>query len=82
VAQRFQRGDKVATSKRFQPLRSVYLLLAGITLGTVAISLLHLHFRKQNLFQPDRVAELFVEVLQHYLMQKRFLLHEFVLMPD
>ena len=39
-------------------------------------------FQKQNLFQSDRMAHLFLEVLQHYRRQRKYLLHEFVLMPD
>ncbi len=39
-------------------------------------------FQKQNLFQSERMAELFLKVLQHYRLQKKYLLHECVLMPD
>ena len=39
-------------------------------------------FQKQSLFQSDRMAHLFLEVLQHYRRQSKYLLHEFVLMPD
>ncbi len=39
-------------------------------------------YQKQNLFQSDRMARLFVEVLSHYRQQDKYLLHEFVLMPD
>jgi putative transposase len=39
-------------------------------------------FQKQSLFQSDRMARLFLEVLLHYRQQQRYLLHEFVLMPD
>ncbi len=39
-------------------------------------------FQKQNLFQSERMARLFVEVLVHYRSQGKYLLHEFVLMPD
>jgi putative transposase len=39
-------------------------------------------FQKQSLFQSDRMARLLVEVLQHYRLQKKYLLHEFVAMPD
>lgn len=37
---------------------------------------------KQNLLQSDRAAKLFINVLYQYRSQKRFLLHEFVVMPD
>jgi putative transposase len=39
-------------------------------------------FQKQSLFQSDRMAGLFVEVLLHYRQQNKYLLHEFVVMPD
>jgi putative transposase len=39
-------------------------------------------FQKQNLFQSERMARLFLEVLQHYRAQDKYLLHEFVVMPD
>jgi putative transposase len=39
-------------------------------------------YQKQSLFQSDRMARLFWEVLLHYRLQHRYLLHEFVLMPD
>ena len=37
---------------------------------------------KQSLFQSERMARLFVETLLHYRDQKKYWLHEFVLMPD
>ena len=39
-------------------------------------------FQKRSLFQSERMAQLFIEVLQHYRRQGKYLLHEFVLMPD
>ncbi|SRR5712692_2309256 len=39
-------------------------------------------FQKQSLFQSERMARLLVEVLFHYKDQKRYLLHEFVIMPN
>jgi len=39
-------------------------------------------FQKQSLFQSDRMAGLSVDVLLGYRAQQKFLLHEFVLMPD
>src|SRR2546422_7190716 len=38
--------------------------------------------QKRSLFQSERVAQLFIEVLLHYRRQGKYLLHEFVLMPD
>jgi REP-associated tyrosine transposase len=37
---------------------------------------------KRNLLQSNRSAELFVNVLYDYRKQKKFRLHEFVVMPD
>ena len=37
---------------------------------------------KQALLQSDRAARLLIEVLYHYRKEGRFLLHEFVIMPD
>lgn len=39
-------------------------------------------FQKQRLFQSERMAKLFLEVLLHYRQQQKYLLHEFVVMPD
>jgi putative transposase len=39
-------------------------------------------WRKQNLLQSDRAAELFLHVLYDYRAQNKFRLHEFVVMPD
>ena len=39
-------------------------------------------FQKRQLLQSDGMAELFVEVLLQYRQQRRYLLHEFVVMPD
>lgn len=39
-------------------------------------------FQKRNILQSDRMAGLFVDILLHYRAQGKYLLHEFVLMPD
>ncbi len=39
-------------------------------------------FQKHSLFQSARMADLFVQVLLSYRSQHKYLLHEFVLMPD
>jgi putative transposase len=39
-------------------------------------------FQKQQLLQTDRMAQLFLDVLLNYRSQEKYLLHEFVLMPD
>jgi putative transposase len=37
---------------------------------------------KRSLFQVDKIARFFIEVLLDYRAQKKYLLHEFVVMPD
>jgi len=39
-------------------------------------------FQKQSIFQSERMANLFVEVLLGYRTRQKYLLHEFVLMPN
>jgi putative transposase len=39
-------------------------------------------FQKQQLLQSDRMARLFLDVVLNYRSQEKYLLHEFVLMPD
>jgi len=39
-------------------------------------------FQKRNLLQSDRMRALFVDVLLHYRRQEKYLLHDFVIMPD
>jgi putative transposase len=39
-------------------------------------------FQKRNILQSDRMAGLFIDVLLHYRQKQRYLLHEFVVMPD
>jgi putative transposase len=39
-------------------------------------------FQKNSVFQSDRMADLFVRVLLGYRAQDKYLLHEFVIMPD
>jgi putative transposase len=38
-------------------------------------------FQKQSLFQSDRFSLPFIETLLNYRLQRRYLLHEFVVMP-
>jgi putative transposase len=37
---------------------------------------------RRNLFQVEKIARMFIEVLLGYREQKKYLLHEFVVMPD
>ena len=39
-------------------------------------------FQKRSILQSDRMAGLLVDVLLHYRSQAKYLLHEFVVMPD
>jgi putative transposase len=38
--------------------------------------------QRRKIFQRDDAAELLIDVLLHYRDQRKFLLHEFVVMPD
>jgi len=59
----------VAIPLRGRTSRSVYFVTASA-------------YRKQQLLQSERAANLFIEVLYHYRTQGKYLLHEFVVMPD
>lgn len=39
-------------------------------------------FQKRSLLQSDRMSQLFIDVLMHYRRERKYLLHEFVVMPD
>ena len=39
-------------------------------------------FQRQNLFQTERFSRPFIDALFHYRLQHRYLLHEFVVMPN
>ena len=39
-------------------------------------------WEKKSLFQVEKIARLFIEVLLNYRTEKKYLLHEFVVMPD
>ena len=39
-------------------------------------------FQKRNILQSERMAQLFVDVLFHYRRQNKYLLHEFIVMPN
>lgn len=39
-------------------------------------------FQKASLLQSDRMAQLLLNVLFHYRVQRKYLLHEFVVMPN
>ena len=39
-------------------------------------------FQKRSILQSDRMAGLLVDVMLHYRAQGKYLLHEFVVMPD
>ena len=38
--------------------------------------------QRETIFQVHKTAELFIETLLHYRAQQKYLLHEFVVMPD
>jgi putative transposase len=71
------------SSSGFQPLR-VHSMAAprrGNT-GYSCYFITASTFQKRNILQSDRMARLFVNVLLHYRQQEKYLLHEFVVMPD
>jgi putative transposase len=39
-------------------------------------------FQKQRLFQSERFSVPFIDTVLHYRLERKFLLHEFVVMPD
>lgn len=39
-------------------------------------------FQKRNILQSNRMAGLFIDALLHYRQQRKYMLHEFVVMPD
>jgi putative transposase len=39
-------------------------------------------FQRKSLFQVEKIAALFIEVLMNYRTEKKYLLYEFVVMPD
>ena len=39
-------------------------------------------FERKSLFRVDKAVRLFVEVLLNYRIEKKYLLHEFIVMPD
>ena len=55
---------------------------AGITASVRTFFVTSSIAGKRNLLQSHRSAQLFIEVLHHYHSQNRFLLHDFVVMPD
>jgi putative transposase len=73
VAQAFRPAYLIAKMLRLQPLGVPLRATRFITSGC---------YMKKPLLQSQRMANLFIEVLQHYRAQKKYLLHEFVVMPD
>ena len=68
--------------RRLQPLRCTLTIPhRGVTSESTYFATANV-FEKRSLFQVDKIARLFVEVLLDYRMQKKYLLHEFVVMPD
>lgn len=49
--------------------KSTYLVTANV-------------FQRKTLFQVEKIALLFIQVLLQYRVEKKYLLHEFVIMPD
>jgi len=69
--------------KRLQPLRCPPM--AAPRRGNTGYSCYFITastFQKRNILQSDRMAGLLVDVLLHYRKNQKYLLHEFVVMPD
>jgi len=82
VARRFQRCDTVFKAAA---ALAAEVLMAAPPRGNTGYSTYFITacaFQKQSLLQSERMARLFIEVLLHYRQQGKYLLHEFVLMPD
>jgi putative transposase len=54
---------------RGQTTQSTYFVTANV-------------LQRKSLFQVEKIARLFIEVLLDYRLQKKYQLHEFVVMPD
>ena len=54
---------------RGQTSQSTYFVTANVS-------------QKKSLLQTERSARLFIDVLYHYRSERKYLLHEFVVMPD
>jgi putative transposase len=69
-------------AERLQPQRC---FMAAPPRGNTGLSVYFITastFQRQSLFQSERMAQLFIGVLKHYRRQQKYLLHEFVLMPN
>jgi len=82
VAQRFQRCGKVG-GKDAALAAEVFMAapLRGNT-GYGVYFITASTFQKQKLFQSDRFSLPFIDTLIDYRLQRKFLLHEFVVMPN
>src|SRR5205823_6242521 len=64
----------------FEPLRSSVRPTRVHNFGTYFVGAQTAE--RRGLFQNGWIAELFIETLYHYRRQSRYLLHDFVVMPD
>jgi len=82
VAQRLQRCGRVLL---YQAALAAEVIMAAPHRGNTGSGTYFITastFQRNRLFQSERMAKLFIEVLLHYRSKKSYLLHEFVLMPD
>ncbi|MGC1450373.1 MAG: transposase [Candidatus Sulfotelmatobacter sp.] len=82
MAQRFQRCDKVASENA---ALAAEVLMAAPPRGNAGCSVYFITastFQKQSLFQSDRFSLPFIDTLLHCQLQGKYLLHEFVVMPN
>jgi len=68
--------------ERLQPLRCLMAAPCRGNTGYGCYFIIASTFQKRNILQSDRMADLFVDVLLHYRAGGKYLLHEFVMMPD
>jgi putative transposase len=82
----FRRAVECSSGERLQPLRvSIPIRHSGavrIVGGDRTFFVTSSTAGKRSLLQSDRSAELFLRVLYEYRSQRKFRLHEFVVMPD
>src|SRR5579863_5501470 len=79
----FGAAIELANRQRLQPL-GVHSMAAprrGNT-GNGCYFITASTFQKRNILQSHRMASLFVDVMLHYRKHEKYLLHEFVVMPD
>jgi REP-associated tyrosine transposase len=73
---------RLGVGSRLQPLRCLTATPPRGNTGHGCYFITACTFQKRQLLQSERMMQLFLDVLFHYRQQQKYLLHEFVLMPD